>query len=189
MSGARDARFAPFEPLRPDARPVSDLLLRPARREDALPLARMLHEREGAPVDELLARLSARLEAPGGRFLLVAAVGDEVAGFGEAALFRPPPDAPAHSAPQGWYLGGLLVRPGLRRRGIGTELTRERLRWISARASRAYYFANSRNLASIALHRRLGFREETRCFWYPGVSFVGGEGILFSVPLPPAAGG
>ena len=28
----------------------------------------------------------------------------------------------------------------------------------------------------------LGFVEATRDFWFPGVSFVGGEGILFRLP-------
>jgi RimJ/RimL family protein N-acetyltransferase len=48
---------------------------------------------------------------------------------------------------------------------------------------RAYYVANSVNLASIALHARLGFVELSRDFWYPDVSFTGGEGVLFGITL------
>ncbi len=40
------------------------------------------------------------------------------------------------------------------------------------------FFANTRNRASLALHARIGFREITRDFTIPTVSFAGGEGVL-----------
>ena len=72
---------------------------------------------------------------------------------------------------------------GWRRRGIGIELTRQRLAWIGDRAGSAYYFANARNVPSIDLHAKLGFAESTRDFTFPGASFEGGAGILFRVDL------
>jgi len=49
----------------------------------------------------------------------------------------------------------------------------------------AWYFTNARNEASLRLHRELGFREVTRDFSYPGVTFEGGVGILSSVQFSP----
>jgi hypothetical protein len=42
-----------------------------------------------------------------------------------------------------------------------------------------YYFANSRNEASIAMHAGFGFTEPRRPFEFPGVMFEGGVGVLF----------
>jgi hypothetical protein len=81
---------------------------------------------------------------------------------------------------------------------VGAALTDARLEWISGRATEAWYFSNACNAASIRLHARFAFREVTREFTLPGVTFEGGEGILFRaglahprgsdpVRLPPAA--
>ncbi|AQP51342.1 GNAT family N-acetyltransferase [Tessaracoccus flavescens] len=58
-------------------------------------------------------------------------------------------------APAGHYLGGIVVDPAWRRRGVGTALTLARLDWVSQRAAAVYYFTNVRNAASLALHARL----------------------------------
>jgi ribosomal protein S18 acetylase RimI-like enzyme len=121
------------------------------------------------------------------RLLLVAERAGRVVGYGRTIQFRCAAGAPAASAPDGYYLVGLAVEPACRRQGVATALTRARLAWVSERATEAWYFANARNKASIALHARMGFREVTRDFSFPGVRFEGGEGILFRVDL--AAGG
>jgi len=105
-------------------------------------------------------------------------------GWAQVVPFQPSLEAPPNHAPEGWYFAGLLVRPEWRRLGIGASLTRKRLAGVSTKASQAYYFANSSNRASIALHKGLGFEELTRDFWFPGVTFTGGEGVLFRVGLP-----
>ena len=93
--------------------------------------------------------------------------------------FLPEADAPADTAPPGYYLMGLIVHPDFRRRGIAAALTHARLDWISDQADEAWYFANARNAASIALHASFAFEEVTRSFFYPRVDFDRGEGILF----------
>jgi ribosomal protein S18 acetylase RimI-like enzyme len=113
----------------------------------------------------------------------VGLVEDEVAGYGLAGRFDPPADAPANHAPAGWYLQGLIVRPESRRLGLGAELTRGRLEWLAGRTQQAYYFANSLNRASIELHAGFGFEELSRDFWYPDVTFTGGQGVLFRATL------
>ena len=118
-----------------------------------------------------------------GQHLSVAEAGGEIIGYGRVMLFLPSADAPAGTAPRGYYLTGMFVRPDHRRVGIGTALTRARLAWISEHDDRAWYFANARNAASIELHRRLGFREVTRDFSFPGVTFDGGVGVLFCAML------
>lgn len=65
-------------------------------------------------------------------------------------------------APSGHYLMGITVAPESRRRGVARRLVEARLDWIRERAGYAYYFTNVRNIASIALHDSLGFREIAR---------------------------
>jgi RimJ/RimL family protein N-acetyltransferase len=112
------------------------------------------------------------------RFVVVASAAGELVGHGRCAHFDRSPDAPPEVAPGGYYMGGLLVASRLRRRGIAAALTRARMDWAFERAPEVWYFANARNLASIALHAKLGFVEVTRSFSYPNVSFDGGVGVL-----------
>lgn len=113
------------------------------------------------------------------RHLVVAAAGDRILGYARARRLDPEAGAPSDRVPPGYYLLGLFVSQDHRRRGLGTSLTVARLDWIRQRAAEAWFFANARNLASIELHERLGFREFTRDFSFPGLEFHGGEGILF----------
>jgi ribosomal protein S18 acetylase RimI-like enzyme len=115
--------------------------------------------------------------------LVVAEIGDAIVAYGRAGLFEPAPEAPADTAPRGYYLTGIFVHPDQRRGGIGAALTQARLEWIGERADDAWFFANARNVASIDLHRRFGFEEVTRRFSFPGLMFEGGEGILFRLRL------
>jgi RimJ/RimL family protein N-acetyltransferase len=80
--------------------------------------------------------------------------------------------------PHGPYLLGLLVAEAHRGQGVGEALTRVRIDAALGRAGALWYFANSRNEASLRLHARLGFTEVQRPFEFPGVSFEGGVGVL-----------
>jgi aminoglycoside 6'-N-acetyltransferase I len=117
------------------------------------------------------------------RRLVVAETGRDVIAYGRARLFEPEPDAPADSAPRGYYLTGVFVLPDERRAGIGAALTRERICWIGERADDAWFFTDARNRASIELHRRSGFEEVTRRFSFPNAAFDGGDGILFRLRI------
>ncbi len=116
--------------------------------------------------------------APDSKALFVARISGRVVAYSRVELWTPPPDGPATDAPAGWYLMGLLVDPAHRRTGVGRELTRLRLDWLRARTDRVWYFSNARNHASLALHAEHGFREVTREFNFPTVTFEGGVGVL-----------
>ena len=161
------------------------LAIRPAAVGDLEACAAIAAEREGEALEKWLGAFRRLHEASesGESCLLVAEVGSRVVGFGKAARFSPAADAPANSAPAGWYLSGVVVSPVWRRRGIAAQLTRARLSWIATRSDKAYYFANVRNQVSIDLHRGLGFVELTRDFHHPYAQFEGGVGVLFVCEL------
>jgi RimJ/RimL family protein N-acetyltransferase len=178
------ALFADYEPERGRGEPPDALTTRPATSADVPALAALRVERGDATeseATEFFTWLIAKA-AGGGALLQVAAVDGAVAGYGAVDRLAWP------GIPEGWYLGGLVVSPGRRRRGIGARLTRERVAWVAERASRAYYFVNERNRASIDLHAAFGFREVARDVRVPRVTFTGGVGLLFAVDLGPAVG-
>lgn len=111
------------------------------------------------------------------RVVLVAVAQGEVVGVAKTH-FHPDPDG---VSPAGHYLGGVVVAPGFRRRGVGSALTLARLEWIWSRASTAYYFTNEHNTASIRMHETLGFRPVARLPQIRGVTADDGrsELILF----------
>lgn len=112
-------------------------------------------------------RWTSEMVAPrGDRVVLVAVTQGEVVGVAKTHLH---PD-PEGSAPAGHYLGGVVVAPGFRRRGVGSALTRARLKWIWSRAPIAYYFTNEHNTASIRMHESLGFRLVARFSEIRGVT-------------------
>ena len=115
--------------------------------------------------------------------LVVAESRGAIIGYGRSGLFEPEPEAPADTAPHGYYLTGVFVATSQRRRGIGAALTQARLDWISDRAAESWFFANAHNTPSIKLHQQFGFQEVTRQFSFPGLTFDGGEGILFRLRL------
>lgn len=112
------------------------------------------------------------------RYLVVAEAEAGVLGYGRVAYCVPPEDGPANTAPEGYYLGGVLVRPDARRLGVGRALTVARVAWVRKRASEVWYFTNARNTASLRMHADLGFEEVTRDFSFPNVTFDGGVGVL-----------
>jgi len=198
------SKFEPFSPEPPSRVRYGDVLVRFARLEDAPFLAEITVERDGGSLAARCLRFEreiARAPTPDSVFsqgrLWVAEHWGSCLGFGRAAYFvgtdtgfdaatDTETDAAGTllptrmaSSPVGWYLTGMIVESGHRRRGIGAALTEARLAWIRTQANEVFYFANAHNLTSIALHAQFGFEERTRDFRIPGVEFEGGRGILF----------
>jgi ribosomal protein S18 acetylase RimI-like enzyme len=175
-----------FADYLPDAKgelPPAGLLIREAASADCTAIAEIQHDRDAEiETSEAEVRCHAQVADPA-VCLLVASIEGEICGFGRAARFEPDADAPSDSAPAGWYLLGLIVRDGWRRRGIGARLTGRRLEWIADRADEAFYFVNADNRPSLDLHEAMGFREVTRAFSFPGATFRGGVGSLCQIDL------
>ena len=173
-----------------ESRLLGQLRVRRARMDDVGALGRVSADREGGDALTHGAAFKRALEDDRiGRtsLILVAEVEDEIVGFGKVRYLTAEHGADASGSPQGWYLTGVVVDPGFRRRGVGFKLTAERLQWIAERSRFAYYFSNARNRVSTALHERFGFVEVARGSELAGVSFVGGEGILFQLDLARSA--
>ena len=165
---------------------LGPVTIRPARMQDVGVLGRISADREGGDVPAHCAAFKRAIEGDGiGRtsLVLVAAVDDDVIGFGKVRHLSEARADDGSASPEGWYLTGVVVDPRFRRRGVGSRLTEARLQWVSERGRFAYCFSNARNSVSIMLHRRFGFVEVARGSEFAGVSFVGGEGILFRADL------
>ncbi|MBD3236600.1 MAG: GNAT family N-acetyltransferase [Candidatus Eisenbacteria bacterium] len=154
---------------------------------DAEAIARISSEREGGDPTARLPDIRwgiRRDRRSRGALVLVAEIAGTTVGFGRLRYVpHIPPRARAGYAPGGWYLTGVIVDPDFRRRGVAHILTRDRLRWIASRSRHAYYVANARNRASIALHEAFGFVEMTPGPELAGIAFCGGEGVLFRADL------
>ncbi len=162
------------------------LTIRPARTQDVDALGRISADREGGDAPTHSAAFKRAIEGDGtGRtsLVLVADVEDDIIGFGKVRYLSGARADDRSASPEGWYLTGVVVDPRFRRRGVGSRLTEVRLQWISERARFAYCFSNARNSVSIVLHERFGFVEVARGSEFAGVSFVGGEGVLFRADL------
>ena len=107
------------------------------------------------------------------RQMFVAKVNGQVIAYGRVIESTAGEAAPG--TPAGYYLSGVLVEPGWRRRGIATALTRARLRWVFARADEAFYVAGADNIASLNLHTALGFQEMKR---FPSDRSAAGVDVL-----------
>lgn len=92
-------------------------------------------------------------------YVCVALVDDQVVGYGKCAYIAWSDNTEDSVLPDGWYLTGLEVLRGHRRKGIGRALTIHRIDWLRQRADVLYYFTGDRNHPSMDLHRALGFSE------------------------------
>lgn len=136
----------------------------------------------GARADALARFLRERARDDRGA-AFVAVSGTEVLAYAKTEFIEVGRDDGPDDAPSGWYLSGMVVAPAWRRKGIGSNLTRVRLRWLAGRTEVVYYVANARNAASAALHARFGFRELRPIASAPGVRFREGAGVLYALAL------
>lgn len=140
--------------------------VRPATQDDVSGIASVALELDGWTFDEHFRGASAEIEMQQKqdphRLVMVAEVDGVIAGYGRAGYKETPSGMQPASFPEGWYLSGLLVAPEFRRNGIGLELTRQRIAWIGTRAQVVRFHTSAANLASIAMHEKLGFGQVKR---------------------------
>jgi ribosomal protein S18 acetylase RimI-like enzyme len=163
--------FEDFKPLKErNLLLPEEFNIRRAVPADAQGLALVRQEREGKDMDELLDDVkkvineSLNIETT---FMFTALDGDKPIGYSIMRYFIPLEDAPANTAPEGWYLLGIALFEKYRRRGIGSELIKVRLQHIPEAFDTVYYFTNPKNLVSMALHSRFGFEKITEDIVFP----------------------
>jgi len=164
---------------------LSSLVIRSAIITDSHTLAEILNAREPGDLAQIIKNFQDEISSldSSGRLLLVAEYNSQVIGYARAVYFMRSASSNSRNCPEGWYLNGVIIEPKYRRNGVASILIKSRLDWIVKRANKAYYFANARNRVSIEMHEKFAFKELTRDFVYPGVTFEGGEGILFEIDL------
>lgn len=178
--------FEPFEPGQTNARGPFRGGVRIATLADADAVAALASERHGEPleVSQAGARKELTSDTYGTKGTLFVAVEQEVVlAFARARWVTMEQVEAALRPPDGWYLGGVIVAPDHRRRGIGRALTAARLTWLRARGDEAFYLTNRANRVSIALHEEFGFEEHMAHFRHPVAGLEPGEGMLYRVAL------
>ena len=111
------------------------------------------------PASEFVALFTRDCSQPDHALLLGAFDHASMIGYARVAYFARGDDAAINCAPSGWYLLGVVVHPKWDRQGLAMRLTTGRLTWAAARSSEIFYVAKPDNVASIAMHRKLGFQE------------------------------
>jgi ribosomal protein S18 acetylase RimI-like enzyme len=175
--------FEPFS-LHSSSAETLSCLVEPATFSDLPLIAKISSDREGSSYERALKSLKLLVTQHGGKeppFLLKAVHHQEIVGFSKTVWLEPEISGDPLGLVPGWYLGGVVVSPDFRRRGIGTQLTDARLEAIFRVTESAYYFANHRNKTSIHFHEGFGFQEVKRAIEVPGVTFTNGVGILYSL--------
>lgn len=174
--------FAEFQPHehsshRPDS--PHQVNIRASTPEDAQGLAAVLAVRGGTFSDQLVnaRRLMEQLPV----LLVATSRSGELVGWSGARR-----SALHHSATLEWLIAGLTVPPNQRRKGIGRALLREAIGAIHRTSPEdpIHSVINVLNLASIELHRRIGFQEIARGETFAGIVFAGGEGMLMQYAEP-----
>lgn len=164
--------FVAFEPAKRSAPAGEYVAIRAATAADAHGLAQVMAARGGSAEDHLATATRFIDALP---VLAVAHVGDGIVGWSGAQPFEIRPGKGLQ-----WLTAGLTVVPAQRRRGIAARLLQQVLSETDRLAPGGPLLSaiNARNLASIALHEKLGFREAARGASFARIEFTGGEGVL-----------
>ncbi|MET8766808.1 GNAT family N-acetyltransferase [Streptomyces sp. NPDC004658] len=175
-----DSRFAAYLPHPAERYAPVTAVVAEATGHDVPKLASLQARTRGGSASEWADRIHRALCAE--RSLVITAkVSGEAVGYANAAFL---PEHAEDGAPAGYYLTGVTVDPDWRRRGIAELLTRWRMDRVWERDSAVWCFISARNLASLDLHRKLGFVQVTVGASFQGIEFAGGEGLLLRADSP-----
>ncbi len=166
--------FADYAP-QAHGTPLADVEVVRAEASDLAACGALWAQREGGDPALWTTRLERSLSDE--HVMFVARRQGRVLGYGRVAWLTPQAGG-GRNAPDGWYLSGVVVDPAYRRRGLGRLLTDARCQWVWSRGEDVWYVVSAGNRASRQLHDEFGFREVTRDFALPGVTFSADDGIL-----------
>jgi ribosomal protein S18 acetylase RimI-like enzyme len=168
--------FEDFNPVKGENTGLPDgFIVRNAVPSDAEGIALLRQEREEREYSRLIKESTElmnemiEVETTG---VFIAEISGTMIGFSILRYFIPGEDAPINTAPEGWYLLGIYVKKDYRRRGVGSELIRARLRSIPEHFDCAYFFTNPKNLTSQLFHERFGFKRIEEDIVYPNRKFT-----------------
>jgi len=176
-----------FEAYAPDSSrpPLVGVTVREGSSADAVAIGRLIAERNRRPIEDAVRGVADEIDrlerGLTEKMFCVAELDGRALGFGRTTMLPCDDIEGARGLPRGWYLTGVVVEPEFRRRGVGRALTEFRVNWVAQRADEIFYYTSAANGASIALHA--DYRELTRDFAFPGLTFAGGVGILYSRAL------
>lgn len=169
------ADFVVFEPEH-HGTPNPEVIIRSAADSDNTGIANVMATRGGRHRDHLADAQRMVDRCP---LLTVATLpSGEIVGWSGASQ-HPLTDGGRHE----WLVAGLTIIPDHRRTGIGQRLLTQVITELARTTSDSalYSVVNAANLASLALHRALGFREVDRGPTFAGITFSGGSGVLLHV--------
>lgn len=172
------SRFADYDPHVHGTEDRS-VVVRRARLDDAAGIVEVDASREPRPVrylDDVVTRLG-RPDA----IHVVAEADGRVVGTSAVTLW------PAHpTSPEGWYVSGITVLPGWRRRRVADRMLAFELAHLDRAGEPAWSVVNLVNCASLDLHARHGFVAVARATQLAGITFTGGVGALLHRAAAPA---
>lgn len=137
----------------------TEVEIREANASDIYSCAQLIASHEHSEVEVWRRRFEADFDDPHRRSV-VGTDGDTIIGYGHTVRHIRPVDAGDKTSPSGFFLSGLLVAPEYRRHGVGNLLTVAQLQALKVETNVAFYVADPDNIATIRLHRQLGFVEE-----------------------------
>ncbi len=179
------AKDAVYQPEVRSQKVSAGLMFRLAQAQDSLFLAKLTAERHPSADWDETVRVSRReigLNDTERRYRVFVVEEDGVL-KGFCRLYHSqevPADKRKHDSPQGWYCMGVIVEQAHRRQGIAMFLTRGRFEWLMGQGAEGVYSsASGHNLSSIAMHKKLGYRQVGEVAGVLGITFEEGWGHLF----------
>lgn len=137
---------------------TNETVIRRATPSDVNACAILISNYESGVLEDWRSRFEQDLANPR-RLFLVATIDDVVVAFGHTTFHTRTLENETNAGPSGFFLSGLLVSPGHRRRGLGTLLTIARIDELRQVTDTIYYRTEPDNQATIDMHAQLGFRE------------------------------
>jgi RimJ/RimL family protein N-acetyltransferase len=180
-------QYATFNPKhKSDALP-SDISFRLAKIEDCKAIASLLYATNSdTTLDEYIQRTQREIEKYNTSEdiyrVFVSCLNNDIIGycrFFHSALI--PKEKKIHSAPEGLYLMGIIVRDDMRGKGVADFMSRKRLDYLQNLGIHEVYSAvASQNIASHSMHMSFGFTAiKYNIQGFHSITFPCGSGTLY----------